>query len=169
MDEVVVVGTGCPGAFALALAKPVGTEYFVALVAPDGELLSEMPTAELVELAHARLGHVLENLTGVQHDAAAQYVNLQAAVGVFVVALSAYAKVIAEEGGRGFGAFAVLPLRQGPDYLAPDFFRMGMLKRFSARSIIVEFARLRSRSSLSSLLSRLSSSTCALRSLASKA
>ena len=80
------------------------------------------------------------------------------------ITLPAYAKVIAEEGDGAFTTREVLPLRQGCNYLAADFFRIAMLNFRLAWSIIFELARLRSFSSRSALVRRLSSSMCSLRS-----
>lgn len=107
---------------AVALAKTIGTEYAVALVAPDGELQAELQATEFVEFAHTGLGNVLKYIHRIQHDAAAKDVGLKPTVDMLVVALPAYAKVIAEEGDGAFTTGGFFPLRQGCDYLAADFF-----------------------------------------------
>ena len=84
---------------------------------------------------------------------------------MFVISLSGYAKIITEKAYRGYWILCCFALRQGADYLASDFFRMEILNIFSARSIIVELARLRSFSLSNSFLRRLSSASCSLRSL----
>lgn len=124
-----------------------------------------MTAAQLVKFTHARLGHVYENVHCVQDYARVENIDFQGPVNMFVIPLSGYAKIITEKAHGGCRIIHRFALRQGVDYLASDFFRMGMLNIFSARSIIVELARLRSFSLSSSFLRRLSSASYSLRSL----
>lgn len=112
------------GTSAVAHHQSVETEHIEALVTADGHLPAEALHAKRVQLAHSRTGKlVLTDPAAIQDDAGTEHVKLRLDVLMTVITLSADAKKITEEGD----GVATFPLRQGPDYLASDFFRMGIL------------------------------------------
>jgi len=93
-----VVGVRCLRTLADTLAQSVGSEYAIALVATNGELFAEFAATELIELAHAGLGHVLTYFLSIKNYTGAQYIHIGHAIYMLVIPLSAYAKIIAENG-----------------------------------------------------------------------
>ena len=158
IDEVVVVGTRSARTFPHTKDKAVGAEQVIALFAAYGEFLAELTAAQFIKLTHACTGQPLAKLIAVHHDTCTQHVKLVMAFLMLVVALSADAKITAEEAYvAGLKTPCTLRLRQGSDYLAPEFFRIRMWYLLSARSIIISLAMFLSFSSLRSFSACLSS------------
>ena len=124
-DTVVVVGVRRPRPISLpAQHQPVGPQNVVEAVAPKGKLHAEVLPAKVQKLAAAGLRQVVRStdVMAVEHYARDEDGLLVFLLVMLVVAPSGYAKQSAERRN-----LVDIHLHcQGRNYLAPDFFRMGM-------------------------------------------
>lgn len=108
--------------------QPVGAQYVVETVTPDPELTAEILTAQRQKLTAPRTGQPVigTNPAAVHHDARHKYAVLRVSFHMLVIAITAYAKQSTER-RLGVATANTAFLRQAINYLATDFFLIGML------------------------------------------
>lgn len=114
--------------------EAIGPEHSVETVSPKGELLAKVLTAKLKQLTATGLGKVVRRayVLAIQHNARYQYRLLGYFLHMLVESLSCYAKQLTQ----GTHLIGTLLLCQECNYLASEFFLIGMAYFSSAISII---------------------------------